>query len=73
MQSTNSKKKQIKPFTDIQRADFIVEYNHQQGLNIQETDTALYALEADSDTDSDVDTDIDLDSNTDYEESEVTE
>ena len=35
-----------KPYTDKQRADFIVEYNHQQGLNIQETDTALYALEA---------------------------
>lgn len=34
-----------KPFTDKQRADFIVEYNHQQGLNIEETDTALYALE----------------------------
>lgn len=34
-----------KPYTDKQRADFIVEYNHQQGLNIEETDTALYALE----------------------------
>lgn len=34
-----------KPCTDKQRADFIVEYNHQQGLTIQETDTALYALE----------------------------
>lgn len=35
-----------KPFTDKQRADFIVEYNHKQGLNIQETETALYALDA---------------------------
>ena len=35
-----------KPFTDKQRADFIVEYNHKQGLNIQEIETALYALEA---------------------------
>lgn len=35
-----------KPYTDKQRADFIVEYNHNKGLNIQETDTALYALEA---------------------------
>lgn len=35
-----------KPCTDKQRADFIVKYNHQQGLNIKETDTALYALEA---------------------------
>ena len=35
-----------KPYTDKQRADFIVEYNHQQGLNIQETETALYALGA---------------------------
>lgn len=35
-----------KPYTDKQRADFIVKYNHNQGLDIQETDTALYALEA---------------------------
>ena len=35
-----------KPYTDKQRADFIVEYNHNKGLVIQETDTALYALEA---------------------------
>lgn len=35
-----------KPYTDKQRVDFIVEYNHRQGLNIQETDTAIYALEA---------------------------
>ncbi len=35
-----------KPYTDVERADFIVQYNHQQGLNIQETETAIYALEA---------------------------
>ena len=35
-----------KSYTDKQRADFIVAYNHQQGLTIEETDTALYALEA---------------------------
>ena len=34
-----------KPYTDKQRADFIVEHNYNQGLNIEETDTALYALE----------------------------
>lgn len=34
-----------KPYTDKERADFIVEYNHNQGLTIEETDTALYALE----------------------------
>lgn len=34
-----------KPYTDKQRADFIVEYNHKQGLNIQETETAIYALQ----------------------------
>lgn len=33
-----------KPYTDKQRADFIVEYNHKQGLTIEETDKALYAL-----------------------------
>lgn len=33
-----------KPYTDIQRADFIVNYNHKQGLKIEETDNALYAL-----------------------------
>lgn len=37
--------KLIKPYTDKQRADFIVKYNHSQGLNIEETETALYALE----------------------------
>lgn len=34
-----------KPYTDKQRMDFIVEYNHNQGLNIEKTETALYALE----------------------------
>lgn len=34
-----------KPYTVKQRADFIVKYNHSQGLNIEETETALYALE----------------------------
>ena len=34
-----------KPYSDIQRADFIVEYNHQKGLLIKETDNALYAVE----------------------------
>lgn len=36
-----------KPYTDKERADFVVLYNHNQGLIIEETDTALYALEAD--------------------------
>lgn len=35
-----------KPYTDTQRIDFIVEYNHNLGLRIEETETALYALEA---------------------------
>lgn len=35
-----------KPCTDVQRADFIVEYNHNKGLLIEETDKAIYALEA---------------------------
>ena len=34
-----------KPYTDKQRADFIVRYNYNQGLIIKETDIALYALE----------------------------
>ena len=34
-----------KPYTDIQRADFVVLHNHQHGRNIKETQTALYALE----------------------------
>ena len=36
-----------KPYTDKQRAEFVVKYNHNQGLIIEETDTALYALEPD--------------------------
>lgn len=35
-----------KPYSDEQRADFIVDYNHQQGLKIEETEGALFALEA---------------------------
>jgi len=35
-----------KPYTDTQRADFIVEYNHKNGLKIEETDKNLFALEA---------------------------
>lgn len=35
-----------KPVSIQQRLDFIVEYNHNNGLRIEETDTALYALEA---------------------------
>lgn len=33
------------PYTDIERADFIVKYNHQQNLEIVETEEYLYALE----------------------------
>ncbi len=36
----------IKPYTEEQRIDFIVQYNHNMGLLIEETETALYALEA---------------------------
>lgn len=35
-----------KPYTDKQRVDFVVQYNHNQNLTIEETDKALYALEA---------------------------
>ena len=35
-----------KPYTDEQYADFVVEHNHNNGLNIEETETALFALEA---------------------------
>jgi len=35
-----------KPYTEEQRLNFIVEYNHNQGLTIEQTETALYALEA---------------------------
>lgn len=33
-----------KPYTDNERINFIVTYNHRQGLMIEETGTALYAL-----------------------------
>lgn len=33
------------PYTDEQKADFIVKYNHNQGLTVEETDLALFALE----------------------------
>ena len=35
-----------KPYTDAQRPDFVVVNNHQNGRKIEETATALYALEA---------------------------
>ena len=35
-----------KPYTDKERADFVVSHNHQNNLRIEETDIALYALEA---------------------------
>lgn len=35
-----------KPYTDEQYADFVVEHNHNNGRTIEETETALYALEA---------------------------
>lgn len=38
--------KLLKPYTDTQRMDFIVQYNHNQGLLIEEGTDALYALEA---------------------------
>lgn len=38
-----------KPYTDKQRIDFIVTYNHQQGYEIKETTTALEAWGLDSD------------------------
>lgn len=34
-----------KPYTDIERADFIVEYNHNKRLRIEETETSIFALE----------------------------
>lgn len=34
----------LKPYTDEQRINFIIEYNHNQGYEIQETETALQAL-----------------------------
>lgn len=36
-----------KPYTDKERADFIVTYNHNQGYLIQETDEALLAIQPD--------------------------
>ena len=36
-----------KPCTDKERADFIVEYNHQKGYEIQETDEVLLAIQPD--------------------------
>lgn len=37
--------KLIKPYSEKERIDFIVKYNHKQGLIIEETNDALYALE----------------------------
>lgn len=34
-----------KPYTEKERANFIIRYNHDKGLIISETSTALYALE----------------------------
>lgn len=34
-----------KPYTDSQRADFVVKYAYDLGLKIEETDTTLFALE----------------------------
>lgn len=34
-----------KPYTETERLDFIVEYNHNQSLSIEETDIAIFALE----------------------------
>ena len=36
----------LKPYTQEQRNNFIVTYNYNQGLQVVETDSALYALEA---------------------------
>ncbi len=33
----------LKPYTESQKTDFIVEYNHNQGFLIEETETALIA------------------------------
>ena len=33
-----------KPYTETQRMDFVVEYNHNQGYEIEETETELQAL-----------------------------
>lgn len=37
--------KLIKPYTNEDKIDFIVENNHNNGLRIEETETALFALE----------------------------
>jgi hypothetical protein len=34
----------LKPYTDAERMDFIVEYNHNQGYTIEETEDSLQAL-----------------------------
>lgn len=36
-----------KPYTDQERCDFIVEYNHNQGYEIEETDESLLAIRPD--------------------------
>ena len=36
-----------KPYTETEYADFVVEHNHNNGLKIEETDTAVFALEKD--------------------------
>ena len=33
------------PYTEEERIEFIVKYNHNQNLLIEETDEAIYALE----------------------------
>lgn len=35
----------LKPYTSEQKTNFIVQYNHNMGLRIEETSKALYALE----------------------------
>ena len=37
--------KLLKPYTDKQRMDFIVQYNYNKGLQLEETNDALFALE----------------------------
>ncbi|MBR1943231.1 hypothetical protein IJ843_05810 [bacterium] len=34
-----------KPYTEMERINFIVKYNHEKNLEIEETENALYALE----------------------------
>lgn len=36
----------LKPFSQIEKNEFLIKYNQELGLNIEETETALYALEA---------------------------